>query len=508
MDTFVLTHRPDLPTFSQELPLTSVTGHPYLEHVAMLAVQNRKGSGKVVRVREVRVDQIAAQTTTTQTNLQVQTVSAATGGAAVSPWALDSGNAALPAQVSFVRDPATVTLTNVVVNDVPIVYGANMATALRRLNRATVPLRPVFGWCDAATAETQRIVLREGQGLALHSGGGLAVTFRLEVSVWVRVVSTGAVYLYRVNGAPAGLAVFALVNGSGSGVVLEVLSVTVGEVGEDVLPQFTVEQIDALDDSAAAPTVVPMDSTAGLPALVVCRERVLVQSEGAKHGALMVVPQRTVVAGGYAGRGPGLAVAARPFPLLRPIWREAARDATAEWVIREGEGFGVFQRTASALGAWNVTATITVEASGGGGGGTFPAVGDVELGVVYGPTDDLTGTLVVPAAGDVESGVGFGAGGTEFTGSFAAPAAGDVQSGVGFGNAGEFTGTLVVPATGDVDQGVGYGAAGTEFTGTLEQPVEADVRVGTGFGENGTEFTGTLAPGGGGGGTVYLRRGR
>ena len=46
-----------------------------------------------------------------------------------------------------------------------------------------------------------------------------------------------------------------------------------------------------------------------------------------------------------------------------------------------------------------------------------------------------------------------------------------------------------------------------EFTGTLEQPAEADVRVGTGYGENGTEFTGTLAPGGGAG-TVYLRRGR
>lgn len=49
--------------------------------------------------------------------------------------------------------------------------------------------------------------------------------------------------------------------------------------------------------------------------------------------------------------------------------------------------------------------------------GTYPAVGDVDAGVVYGPTANLTGTLVQPAAADVRAGTGFGAAGTEFTGS-------------------------------------------------------------------------------------------
>lgn len=46
------------------------------------------------------------------------------------------------------------------------------------------------------------------------------------------------------------------------------------------------------------------------------------------------------------------------------------------------------------------------------------------------------------------------------------PAVGDVQSGVVYNN-GDSTGTLVLPAAGNVLSGTGYGASGTEFTGTL-----------------------------------------
>lgn len=57
--------------------------------------------------------------------------------------------------------------------------------------------------------------------------------------------------------------------------------------------------------------------------------------------------------------------------------------------------------------------------AGGGAGSVFPAVGDVDLGVAYGPTGaDFTGTLEQPAEADVKIGVGYGAGGTEFTGTF------------------------------------------------------------------------------------------
>lgn len=145
--------------------------------------------------------------------------------------------------------------------------------------------------------------------------------------------------------------------------------------------------------------------------------------------------------------------------------------------------------------------------SGGGGGGTFPVAGDVDAGVIYGPTNNLTGTLQQPAAGDVQTGVGYGAGGVEFTGTFAAPAVGDVDLGVGFGAGGvEFTGTLVQPAPTDVEAGVGYGAAGTEFTGTVTLPATTDVLTGVQYGAGGTEFTGSASGGGGGPNTVYTPR--
>lgn len=54
------------------------------------------------------------------------------------------------------------------------------------------------------------------------------------------------------------------------------------------------------------------------------------------------------------------------------------------------------------------------------GTGVFPAIGDVDNGVNYGPTGtEYAGTLQQPAVGDVRTGTGYGAGGTEFTGTLA-----------------------------------------------------------------------------------------
>lgn len=56
--------------------------------------------------------------------------------------------------------------------------------------------------------------------------------------------------------------------------------------------------------------------------------------------------------------------------------------------------------------------------AGAGVGAVFPVVGDVDLGINYGPTGaDYTGTLEQPAETDVLAGVQYGANGTEFTGS-------------------------------------------------------------------------------------------
>lgn len=63
-----------------------------------------------------------------------------------------------------------------------------------------------------------------------------------------------------------------------------------------------------------------------------------------------------------------------------------------------------------------------------GVGQIFPAVGDVDNGVTFGPTgSDYTGTLLQPAVTDVLAGVQYGAGGTEFTGEAVAGGGGFIS---------------------------------------------------------------------------------
>jgi len=84
-----------------------------------------------------------------------------------------------------------------------------------------------------------------------------------------------------------------------------------------------------------------------------------------------------------------------------------------------------------------------------GAAAVFPAENEVLDGVDYGPTGaDFTGTVLIGA------GVGY-------------PAVGNVRLAVVYGESNEFIGTLALPTVGQVESGVGYGASGTEFTGTL-----------------------------------------
>ena len=62
------------------------------------------------------------------------------------------------------------------------------------------------------------------------------------------------------------------------------------------------------------------------------------------------------------------------------------------------------------------------------GGGVYPAAGNVDHGIQYGPTGtDYTGTLEQPDVADVRSGTQFGADGTEFMGTLATGGAGGMS---------------------------------------------------------------------------------
>lgn len=109
----------------------------------------------------------------------------------------------------------------------------------------------------------------------------------------------------------------------------------------------------------------------------------------------------------------------------------------------------------------------------------YPAVGDVEDGVLFGTADGYEGTLGVPLESQVVKDVGYGEDDTELTGDYTVVAVGDVEDGVTFGAALGEEGTFAVPAEDDVRDGTLYGAAGVEFTGTyaITAPAVADYGI-------------------------------
>lgn len=128
--------------------------------------------------------------------------------------------------------------------------------------------------------------------------------------------------------------------------------------------------------------------------------------------------------------------------------------------------------------------------------GTFPTVAQVITGITFGPTNNLTGTVVQPTAAQVLSGISFGPSGSPLTGTVVVPTTGQVASGVTFGAASALTGTLASPTAAQVLLGVTFGAAGA-LTGTVVQPtagqVQSGVHFGPGSGLTGT-YTGPPAP--------------
>lgn len=108
------------------------------------------------------------------------------------------------------------------------------------------------------------------------------------------------------------------------------------------------------------------------------------------------------------------------------------------------------------------TATATITASAAPVTPVYPAVNDVRSGVMYGPTNNLTGTAHLPTASQVLTGVLVDA----TTGTVVLPTAGQVASGATFGPTGSLTGTILLPTVGQVQTGVTFGPGGT-LTGTF-----------------------------------------
>lgn len=182
------------------------------------------------------------------------------------------------------------------------------------------------------------------------------------------------------------------------------------------------------------------------------------------------------------------------------------------------------------------TPVATTGIAGVSAGATFPTAAQVLTGITFGPTSNLTGTIVQPTAAQVQSGITFGpsssltgtislptaaqvllgitfGAGSSLTGTVSQPTAAQVQSGITFGPSNSLTGTYTgsgggtFPTTSQVLTGIVFGPT-ANLTGNVTQPVVSQVQSGVTFGPS-NSLTGTYASAGivpRIGGSLFIRK--
>jgi hypothetical protein len=350
-------------------------------------------------------------------------------------------------------------------------------------------------WRGGESVDVESIILRPGEGIALTQ-----LAFGLQHSMIVSVVVTNtatlATYVCRSpdvgTDRTIGGALFGIMNNSGSGVTLAVKLMFLPVDGEAVLaPPLRLCRMSGLSTNGDTVTLISSDTTKTAPAsLKVSSGPMQIMLPGewqsdlysthglayVSSGALLATWNKAQLdAGTFVRRtytnifpdvGIGVIVGMQSSAIDDCLMFSAKPGNGI--IVKPGQGLALvggrtslsgelpLQGAASTFHNYDIDATILYYPPPTGSG-TFPPVGDVDFGVVYGP------------------------------------------------NGNDFTGTLVQPSQNNVRVSISYGAGGTEFTGNVTLPSPSDVAAGVSYGANGTEFTGTSS-GGGGSSAVYLRR--
>ena len=406
--------------------------------------------------------------------LSIRRITALSGGDAAQVVKMDSGDSALPSQVSVVNDPDSVTATDIFrrIADAPAysasvantqfssrTYGGSMVTH-QKSHYADI-------WRGGESADVEPIILREGQGVGIFQDT-YGSQHSMQTAAVVTNTSTGATYICRSTDLSTDRrlneANFAIFNGSGSGVVL-----------------------------AVRLWVLPMDGEAVLtPALRLCR------ISGIAQGGDTVTP---ILPDTFKTAPSALVVKSGPLqPRISGEWQ-------SDYYTTHGLIYGSV--STALLAAWNKAQVDAGTLSRFLMTNIFPAIGETKIGMqrsslgndILFSAEAGSGILIKPGDGlALVAGAAVATGGTQATASNSTFINFDVEA-VLLHYPPSVSGTY--PATGDVDQGVLYGPNGNDYTGTLEQPAVTDVKTGVQYGAGGTEFTGTYA--GGGGGNTYSK---
>jgi hypothetical protein len=252
---------------------------------ALLAIENTATDARAYfEVVSLRVSPAAptsagpagATMTNRSGSLFIYRVSAVTGGDAVTPIKMDTADSSFPAQVTVVTNPNSVTTTALFrrINDAPAyspltantqfssrTYGGSMVTH-QKSHYADI-------WRGGESADVEPIILRAGEGIALVQER-FGIQHSMITAAVVTNTATGATYVCRSADAGTdrtiGGALFAVMNGSGSGVTLAVKLMFLPADGEAVLtPPLRLCRMSGMAMEGDAVTPISPDTSKTAP---------------------------------------------------------------------------------------------------------------------------------------------------------------------------------------------------------------------------------------------------
>lgn len=344
-----------------------VIDQPYLKHLSAVAIHNGKGSGVRLRVKMMNLHAInGAQTGLAQ--MKLSKITAYTGGVEMTPDKMDSSNSDLPSQFKCVQFPYTVTETaNTVVRSAMTLTEASFTTALSALisqnngdarsgNDSSEFIRLT------GDADTQPHVLREGEGLSFIATTNSS-THCFAVSILMKDHSSGDCYRLNTTIYPIYFSagpIFAVINGSGSGIVMDIMRIQIREIGTGEYGIADYSRIDGIDDNEIEyPNFVLANSGVSIPSQIKIRKNAVCAMAGSKIGALMTQTYLRRLSLTESPWGPG--VSSGPDLRKGVYTRDLLSNPDSCVVLNEGEGIGIFIRNASATFYYDFTAIIDIE---------------------------------------------------------------------------------------------------------------------------------------------------
>lgn len=293
-NTYTISEALDLAYPNYEFPFTAITGHPYLEFIAMVGIYNGVASGDDLYIKRININNLSAQNSSLPTKFNIQRITnAPTDGSTVTVTKHDSAIASLASQIEIRKYPNfTAGTTMMELPDFPnqSTNISNQAICSRTYGNRTQGIKGSASIRSFHDASAQGYILRESQGLLLAP---ITTPFSHQIETNIMFSTSDGTYSINESIIPntKEQGIISIWNGSGSGQIITVNEIQVYDNGEVVPPYFTIELIDGLYNGDDI-TPIQNDSLNGaLPSQILMRKNCNVMVAGTRAGAIIVTPQ-------------------------------------------------------------------------------------------------------------------------------------------------------------------------------------------------------------------------